>query len=305
MNLPTIDKVVVRALNFFINNPLPEVDLTEFSLPFVVGSGNALNTGKIIFSKDAAIFADESSFKSLAKAFKPAVEKGLITQAVVISASGRKDSVWEVDLANKIGLETTLLTCNSNSPASKKAQKVFSFKSIDEPYTYNTSTYLGMILSTTKEEPRKIKTLVEQVKAPKGFSRYEAYSFILPDEYINIAPMLKIKGDELFGPHLTLRANTFGHARHAKYVHPWEKELVITIGEKNNYFGHPQHRWDIPLPQGSSYATVMALGYYICGMIQSVKEPYFVKNITRWTQELGPKAYGKDEKFEVMVKGTN
>ena len=55
--------------------------------------------------------------------------------------------------------------------------------------------------------------------------------------------MLKIKGDELFGPHMQLRAFPDGHARHAKFVNRTPKELVISIGLNNKYYGDPKSRW--------------------------------------------------------------
>lgn len=303
MNIPTLDEIVVQSLEFFSKTPPPDFDLAKYNLPFVVGSGNAISTGRIIFSDQAAIFADESNFRSLVESYKPVIEKGLITQVVVISASGEKDSVWEVELSKELGLKTTLLTCKPQSSAAAIADEVIACRSIDEPYTYNTSTYIGMILAATKEDPEVIAGLIDQLSLPEGFKDYEAYSFVLPDQYINIAPMLKVKGDELFGPHLMLRANSFGNARHAKYVHPWEKELVITIGDENTVFGHPDHRWDVPLPASASYAAVMAISYYICGQIQAAKHPYFKENVEAFTSDYGPKAYGTEQTFDVIVPG--
>ena len=53
------------TLDFFAKNPPPFLDINTFDLPFVVGSGNAYNTGLILFSEKAAIFADESNFKKI------------------------------------------------------------------------------------------------------------------------------------------------------------------------------------------------------------------------------------------------
>ena len=47
-----------------------------------------------------------------------------------------------------------------------------------EPYTYNTSTYLGMILGRTKEDPKKIETFiknkVDKIKLP-SFKKYNKF----------------------------------------------------------------------------------------------------------------------------------
>jgi len=301
MNIPTLDAIVLESINFFTKTPPPIFDISKFSLPFVIGSGNASHTGKIIFSGRAAIVGDESNFRSLTVAYKAAVDQKLIQDAVVISASGEKDSVWEVEFAKSIGLRTTLLTCKPNSSAAKIADTVITYKSIAEPYTYNTSTYLGMILSTTGERAAQIQTFIESVKPPANFNEYQAYAFVLPDVYANIGPMIEIKRDELFGPHVMIRASSQGISRHAKFVHPWDKELVITIDDKNIYFGHPEHRWDIALPDGASFGTVIALTYYLCGLIQKAKPDYFMKNIENFCLDYGPKAYGRPEKFDVIV----
>ncbi len=305
MKIPTLDEVVLQALDFFIKTPPPNLDITKISFPFVVGSGNASHTGKIIFSGRSAILSDETTFKSFTKSYAGAVKQKLIKDAVIISSSGEKDSVWEVELAKSLGLKTTLLTCKPNSTAAKIADNVVVYKSIAEPYTYNTSTYLGMILSTTNESAQDIKSFIEALQIPKNFSTYEAYAFVLPDEYSNVAPMIEIKRDELFGPHLMIRANSQGFSRHAKFVHPWEKELVISIGNENPYFGHPDHRWFIPLPQNAGFGLIKAMTYYLCGLLQRDKYPYFIENVENFCNDYGPKAYGAPQKFDVIVAANN
>lgn len=301
MIIPTLDTVVMEALDFFAQTPPPNLDLSRYSLPLVVGSGNAMHTGKILFSKQAAITADESSFRTVISFYASVIEKGLITDAVVISSSGEKDSVWEIELAKEKKLHTTLLTCKPQSSAAQIADTVYAYKSISEPYTYNTSTYLGMILSTTGEKAKEIKAFIEQLVIAPGFNEYASYAFILPDEYGNITPMIEIKRDELFGPHVMIRAFPQGQARHAKFVHPWDKELVITVGDKNMFFGDPAHRWDIAMPGWASFGTVISLTYYLCALIQKAKPDYFMQHIEQFCTDYGPKAYGKPNVFDVIV----
>ncbi len=303
--LMTLDENVLKALDFFTQNPPPLIDITKFNLPFVVGSGNAYNTGLIMFSNTASIFADESNFKKNIAAFKQAIQKGLIKDAVVISASGGKDSVWEIELAKQHGLKTTLLTTKKESDAAKIADEVIVFQSIAEPYTYNTSTYMGMILSATKENPAKIKEYVNLLNFPSNFSDYKSYTFVVPDKYMQICPMLDIKKSELFGPNLALRAFSQGHARHAKFVIRSKEELIISLGTKNEYFGDPDNRWDITLSDDVNFAGVMAMTYYIVGKIQNSKPQYFKENIENYTSDYGPKAYGPTTKpFDLIVPGS-
>src|SRR5260221_10237963 len=216
--IPDLDEIVLQTLDFFTKNPPPSFDVNNFNLPFVVGSGNAYNTGLIIFSQKAAVFADESNFKTILPAFEKAVESKLITQAVIISASGGKDSIWEIELAKKYSLHTTLIATKADSPAAKIADKVYAFKSIDEPYTYNTSTYLGMILGATHENLEDIQKSIHSLKLPENVNDFISYTFVLPDKFAAVCPMLDIKRHELFGPELSLRAFPQGHARHAKFV---------------------------------------------------------------------------------------
>lgn len=300
-----LDECVLNTLDFFATSPPPSIDINQFELPFVVGSGNAYNTGLIMFSGKAAIFADESNFKQLIPAFEKAIAQKLITEGVIISASGGKDSMWEIELSKKYGLETTLLTTKKDSPAAKIADKVYVFQSLPEPYTYNTSTYMGMILSATHEDPKKIKSYIESLTFPDNFDNYLAYSFVLPDTYMPICPMLEIKRNELFGSMLSLRAFSQGHARHAKFVVRSKDELVISVGEKNEYYGNPQHRWDIFPPQDMSFAGIMALTYYIVGKIQISKPQYFKDNIENYVNDYGPIAYGSDKPFDLIVPGSS
>ncbi len=299
-----LDENVLLALDFFTANPPPSLDIGSFDLPFVVGSGNAYNTGLILFSQKAAIFADESNFKKIISSYKRVINNGLIKQAVVISASGGKDSVWEVNLAKEHSLHTTLLTTRGDSDAAKVADKVVVYKSIAEPYTYNTSTYMGMILSATKENPSEIKKHIQSISLPENFNSYSSYSFVLPDKYMAVCPMVEIKKSELFGPKLSLRAFSQGHARHAKFVIRDTNELVISIGQKNEFFGEPASRWDISLPDNADFACIMALTYYIVGKIQNSKPQYFKEGIGNYVSDYGPKAYGPDTKpFDLIVPG--
>jgi len=173
------------------------------------------------------------------------------------------------------------------------------FQKLPEPYTYNTSTYLGIMAAAGKEEVGGIKAFIKKLKLV-DFKKYEAYSFILPDEFGAIAPMLEIKRNELFGPYVSLRAFSFGEARHAKFVNNYEKELVISFGE-NKYFGLPKNRWQIKIPKRAGNSFIMALAYYLIGKIQESKPAYFKKNVEKFCLE-GPKAYGSNKPFSVIVK---
>ncbi len=302
LQLEYLDEAVVNALTFFNKKPVPKLNLKNFSFPLIVGSGNAYNAGQVIFKEKSALFATESTFKQALKKYQPLIKNKLIKEAIVISASGEKDSVWEIKAAKKAGLKTILLTCSADSSAARIADQVFAYRKLPEPYTYNTSTYLGMILSATSEKPTVIKNFINKCEFPRRFKKFSSYSFILPDEFASIAPMLEIKHNELFGPKMSLRAFSEGEARHAKFVIRDEKELVISFS-KNEFFGAPKSRWEISLPKSADSGLIMALCYNIIGKIQRSKPDYFRKNIGRYCSDDGFKAYGATKAFEVLVSG--
>jgi len=299
-NIPNLQESVLAALELFSKNQPPRLNLKQFNFPLIVGSGNAYNTALVIFGGQAAIICNESNFKKTIDGYEKLIKNKIIQQAIIISASGEKDSVWEIKLAKKNNLKTILLTCSPQSTAAQLADQTLTYQKLPEPYTYNVSTYLGIILSTTQEDSKKIKKFITSLKLPKNFSQYQAYSFILPDELSAIAPMLEIKRNELFGPHLSLRACSFGEARHARFVHPWDKELIISLG-KNKYFGDPKHRWEIKIPNQVQAGLIMSLTYYLIGKIQEAKPAYFKKNIAKFCQ-IGPRPYGSKKPFPIIVK---
>jgi hypothetical protein len=163
---------------------------------------------------------------------------------------------------------------------------------------------MGMILATTKENPKEIKDAINSLQFPSNFGSYKGYSFVLPDKYLNICPMLDIKKSEMFGSNLSLRAFSQGHARHAKFVVRSKDELVISINNENEQYGDPESRWNISVPENLSFAGIMAITYYIIGKIQGSEPPYFQENIENYVNDYGPKAYGKNEPFELIVPGS-
>ena len=144
ITLPNIDETVITALNFFSKNPPKKLDLKKYKKSIVVGSGNAYNIARAIFSTSAIAISNESNFKETLAAQKQLIKTGFINKSIIISASGEKDSIWEIKLAKKYGLKTVLLTCNANSGASLLADEVIVYQNC-EPYTYIVSTYSSFI----------------------------------------------------------------------------------------------------------------------------------------------------------------
>ncbi len=272
--IPDLDVCVLGALELFSDKKLPKIKIPNGRV-LVVGSGNALATGKIIFRNHDAIFANESDYEEKLRHFK-------FKFGVVISASGGKHSPEIVKEIKSKRIKTFLITNTEDSPASKFSNQTFVLPKQREPYTYNTSTYLGMILANGKENVNEIYKHLNRIKVP-SMKKYDSFYLILPKEFDAVREMLVTKFDELFGPKIMGRVYTTEQTKHAKTVTPSSKELFISFGEKNNVYG--KHRLFVPLPKNSKFGGMIATAYYVIGKIQKQKEPYFKNNIVNYTKE--------------------
>lgn len=300
--IDSLNITTLKALDFLRQTKRVQFNLSKYEFPIVIGSGNAYNTAQIIFGSRKAIFANESNALEILKRYRSLIDKRSISHAIIISASGEKDSIWEIKAAKKTGLKTVLLTCSPESSAAKLAQEVLVFPKLSEPYTYNVSTYLSMIAAASKENLALIEQYILKLKIPKKYHNYKSYAFILPDKHAAVAPMIDIKKSELFGPNLSIRAFSYGEARHAKFLVREKDELVISFGE-NKDFGYPSSRWEIKAEKLIGPAFLMALSYFLVGLIQASRPDYFGKNIKNFCTDYGYKAYPGSKPFPIIVLG--
>jgi hypothetical protein len=277
-----LDECVINALNLFIERGLLHLPAIEFKGPIVVGSGNAAVTGKILMSGKEAVFADEGTFLQKLKASKN------VDGGIIISSSGRKHAPMIARELKKKGLKIILLTNNENSPAGKICDKEYVFPKNTEPYSYNTSTYLGMILAKTRENPKAIIKAIKSInkKIPKNLKKFDSFFFIIPPELELMKEIFMNKFDELFGARISVRVFTIEQTKHAKTIVPSDKELFVSFGCKNNLFGKDKtKRIEIPLPKGADYGALMAIGYYFIGKIQEQNQPYFQENLESYLRQ--------------------
>ncbi len=274
-SIADLHEVVLHALDLHSSYEIPELRLPPARRRLVVASGNALPTGRILFAEEPALFASESQYEArLAGA--PDID-----HAVVISASGTKHApIVLADLIQR-GLEPHLITAEPKSPAARllPAERVVATRSLPEPLTYNTSTYLGMILAKTREDPARIKRFIldEIDPALPDFQPYRAFYLMLRPRFEVEQPMFVTKFDELFGGRLTGRCYTSEQTLHAKTVVPWDKELFIDFGCGNDRFGTA--RLSLPMPEAAGFAEMMAVGYYAIGRIQAAMPPWFKEHV--------------------------
>jgi hypothetical protein len=286
-NIPNLDVCVLAALELFSSTKLPKIKI-PFKRPLVVGSGNAIATGRIIFSKSAAIFADESTFEEKLKNIK-------FDGVILISASGSKHAPIIARKSKRYKKKVILITNNPKAQAGKFADKIYLFPKNREPYTYNTSTYMGPIFGYTKEDPQKIiqfiKAKVDKVKLP-NFRKYKRYYLIIPGEFEGIIRLLNVKFMELFGRNIARDIETFEFVPHATTVVPGKDELFISFGRTNTTWGNQRDRLFIPLPKNAEHAAMMAIGYYIVGKIQKSQPAWFKQNIESYMKKAS-KIFGR------------
>jgi|TARA_Y100000310_G_scaffold50135_1_gene46234 hypothetical protein len=276
-----LDECVINALDLFIKNKIPQLNLGKFKRPLVVGSGNAAVTGKIIFEDSDAVFADEGNYIQKLKAIKN------IDIAILISASGGKHAPIIAKELKKRKIKTILLTNNKDALAKNYVNKTLVLPKNPEPYTYNTSTYMGVILSKTKENPKLILDYIKKnirPKIPKNLKKYDSYYFIIPNEFDSTRELFMTKFDELFCSKISGRVFTPDQTKHAKTIIPSNKELFISLDYNNKTWG--TKRLNLKLPKNAGPATVMAITYYIIGNIQKQNPPYFKKNIKSYTKKV-------------------
>ncbi len=283
-DLPDLDEVVLGALELFAETPVPEIDFQAFARPLVVGSGNAAVTGRLLYSHVDAVYADESSYVEKLDTYPD------IDGAILISASGSKHALPIAAELERRQIKTILLTNNPEAPAKERLIKddVFVFPKNREPYTYNASTYMGMLLSKTGEDTEAIIKFIESTikpKLPSNLANYGAYYFIIPEKFNVMGEMIGTKFNELFGPRVMGRIFTLEQTKHAKTVINLETELFVSLGEENVLFGKPENRLHIPLPLDANYVAFMAISYYFVGQLQKQLPPYFKNRIAQYAHE--------------------
>jgi hypothetical protein len=278
--IPDLYEVVIAALDLHASYEMPYLRLGPARRRVVIASGNALPTGRIVFSDEDAVFCDEGQYEAALER-TPGVDS-----AVVISASGTKHAPIIVEDLRARGLSPYLITCAPGSPAAAllPSGRVLATRSNPEPVTYNTSTYMGMALAKTREDPSKIRRHLLDNVAPlvSDLGKYQAFYLMLLPQFEAVLPMLVTKFDELFGGRVIGRCYTTEQTLHAKTVVPWDEELFISFGCQNEDFGSA--RLHVPLPEGAGFAAMIATGYYVIGHIQSQKPPWFKEHAEEYAR---------------------
>lgn len=283
MIIPNLDEVVINALEFHVNERSIKLEIDLDKKIFVIASGNALPTGRIIFDEYHALYADEGDYRSIL------LNKKLFDIVIVISASGEKHAPGIVKKALTHGIETYLITCDKNSTAASLLpdERITVIGSLSEPLTYNTSTYLGMVLPVTGENPQVILDHIHDVVEPLlndtellKLAEFKAHYIMIASDFHLAQPMIVAKFDELFGGRINGRVYTDEATKHAKTVVNWQSELFISIGCQNDNFG--ESRLHIPLTENVDYAEFISVAYYFIGRLQAAYPDWFRQSVEEY-----------------------
>lgn len=279
MKLDYLDTIALETAHFFAweKENIKPIDIDSFSSPLVLGSGNAIETGKILFRKKPALFASESD----------AVEKIVLDQVrevMVISASGGKHAPYLVNLAKENAKITHLISSTRDSAAAQIAENVYIFPKISEPYTYNTSTYFAYLYGSEKENysPEKIAEFLEKEieteLAKHNLVDFTSFFIVIPNEFTLLKNMIEMKFIELFGRKVARDVATYEQVKHAMTIIPDEKELFIAFGNSENaIFG--KNQINLPIFDRENYGPMMLAAYFTVGKIQRALPNYFMDNI--------------------------
>ncbi len=294
-NVIPLDECVLAALELFSINEIKNLDLSTLKRPLIAGSWNAIVTAQIIFSDLDAIYCDETNFdESLKKN---------IDWVIIVSASGEKHAPIFAKKAQEKKLKTLLLTCNNNSSAQKiiwEKNTIITPKN-REPYTYNTSTYMGWIFAKTAENPQEIYEFIQNKIDPIlekiNFSDFSSYLLVTPDEFSGVNQLFRVKFIELFGRKIARDVFSYEHMKHAITVVPDKKELAISFWKWE--FDFENSRINFPLPDTIWLAGMMAIWYYVIGKIQKSHPNYFQQNIWNYINRMNQSWFSKSLKVIV------
>lgn len=275
---PTLDTIVLRTIDLYEKTPnLPKLDLTKFKTPIVVGSGNGYYTGRILFRHLGAFFATESEIEAKLENIES------ITDVVVVSASGEKHAPIILAAAKKHHKNTFLISSSEKSSGKDIADISIIMPKIEEPYTYNTSTYFGYMLA---EDPSLdlgqlrafIEENLEEEIQKTDFTKYSSFCIVIPDQFVLIREMFETKFIELFGRKIGRDVFSYEQMRHATTVVQDPNELFICFGNTTS-IQYGVNQINLPVFDWTSYAAMMLVGYYTIGKIQSSLPPYFMDSI--------------------------
>ena len=281
----TLDYYVKRALDFFKEDLDFTLYIPESSHTLVIGSQNGYLTGRIIYR-----FANRnfSYAKEVLAQYEIDKKKEVAEDVTIVSASGSRNIVTIARYALNQDLRVNAIVCSPDSDLKKEfgndINEIY-VPVIDEPLTINTVTYGKMIQGVTHEDIYDIRKFVELLKEPKGgYSNYKAFVLLFPDHMPEVAAMVDWKLEEMLGRIVGSLATNLTNFQHGADIVDFEKEIYVSIGVENNYYGSPERRFRINVPGHFGPLGFLMTGYWIVGQIQK-NHPGFQRDLKNYKEK--------------------
>ena len=266
MRYPSLREVALHAVAHLSRREVPRLPrIPHCSL--IIGSGNAAATGKALYP--AMIHATESDYHEKLSAAR---------HVVLISASGAKHAPSIARQAREAEKRVLLITTNPDAPAKAYAERTIITPAVEEPYTYNTSTYAGMLaMLPEKHEWKQVHQLDKKSIRIIPGRKPRMITFILPARLAWLKDFILTKGDELFAPRIAFRAFTSEEVKHAKTIIPDKREYFILLTTPDRAVRILlQERWQtrLILPEASK-AVSLLMTYVLIGRLQEAMPDWF------------------------------
>lgn len=251
-----LDKYVLKVINNLQNWKMPEIPITAgFNL--FMGSGNAFQIAKIYANHFGGIAADTTNYRHYFRYADKFDEK------ILVSASGGKEREW-IETAQAFKGECILLTCSKNPPIGSHVKKIITFPCLEDPPSYNTSTYASMIHALNpKEDLSKIRKYIESLKAPE-LKKYSFIPVVSANENEPVAQMCATKIRETLG--IGSVGKSIAEGMHGWFLHERKGEMVLCLNLPE--FAPAKNRIHINYP---SNLGLMLSAYYLIGKSQTDK----------------------------------
>lgn len=273
----TLDFYVEKALEYMSSAGPPSIELPESRNTLVTGSQNGFWTGVIMHRSAGKPFvpAMETEAQRTMKCFGYSRGIGDVT---IVSATGSRNVVPLAGEALKNGIRVNAIVCRKNSELSRqfpgKINEIF-IEAAEEPPTVNVASYGRMIQAVTREDPRKVLQAIRGSREPPGgYGQFNTFTILLPDGMREAAAMADWKFNEIFGRKsagrgISGRAFYWSNFMHGGGINDNPKELYISIGTENPYFGPAERRHHISVPAGFGPLGFLAASQHVIGRIQA------------------------------------
>lgn len=273
-----MEKLSTYVLKTFDILPaVPKIDIQGFNL--YCGSGNAGKVAEIFALLTGGSFASSGNYKKFKERYYDNI--------FIISASGGRDALP----MSQHFKSATLITNTQDSPASKFVNNVIVLPALEEPATYNVSTYAAMMQAMLQHTEKELEQMKESILKTEiiPIDNYSTIIFIGEDLYGPIAQMCATKVNEIFSHKRGIGGHKSEHFHGGYFFYNQANEKIIPL---NTDIEVEHLKLDKTPIKGISPLEVYLKTYYILGECQKeedfkqLQESYpAIKKLRGWKEK--------------------